>query len=188
MNKIILLFVLTIIAALCPQSLGCKGCVNLDDSSFTKIVPHFEVVLVKFDVAFPYGDKHETFTKLATELVDNKQILLAEVGVKDYGEKDNEDFAKKFGVTKDDFPAVKLFKQGEDKPITFPASTDFTLDNLRSFIRDNTNIYLGLPGCLEKYDKLATKFLETKDHDSVLNEAENQSESLDEKVIYQLFV
>ncbi|GLV36848.1 windbeutel [Carabus blaptoides fortunei] len=157
---------------------ACKGCVNLDESSFNKVLPHFAVTLVKFDVAFPYGDKHEIFTKLADEVASNKDILMAEIGVKDYGEKDNEELAKKFGVTKDDFPAVKLFMQNVEQPISFPKTTDFTLDKLRTFIRDNTNIYLGLPGCLEVFDKLATKFVDAKDQKQTLKEAEKLSKDL----------
>jgi hypothetical protein len=56
--------------------------------------------------------------------------------VKDYGDKDNEDLAKRYGVNKDDYPVVKLFVQGKD-PITFVAKDDnqFTADNLKRFIR-----------------------------------------------------
>lgn len=48
-------------------SSGIKGCVELDELTFDKIVKRFRNTLVKFDVAFPYGDKHEAFTKLALE-------------------------------------------------------------------------------------------------------------------------
>lgn len=172
---------------------ACKGCVNLDESSFNKVLPHFAATLVKFDVAFPYGDKHEIFTKLADEVTDNKDILMAEVGVKDYGEKDNEELAKKFGVTKDDFPAVKLFKQNVEQPISFPKSADFTLDKLRTFIRDNTNIYLGLPGCLEVFDKLAKKFVDMEDKKQILKDAEKFTKELKNNVwkvniLYLLFI
>lgn len=37
----------------------------------------------------------------------------------DYGDKDNADLGKRFGVSKDDFPAYKLFVQGRDEPVDF---------------------------------------------------------------------
>ncbi len=40
-------------------------------------------------------------------------ILLAEVGVRDYEEKENQDLADRCGVKKDDFPALKLFLNGK---------------------------------------------------------------------------
>jgi endoplasmic reticulum protein 29 len=43
---------------------NCKGCTPLDSVSFDKLVNAFRVALVKFDVAYPYGDKHDEFAKV----------------------------------------------------------------------------------------------------------------------------
>lgn len=167
---------------------GITGSVELDELSFDKIVNKFDVALVKFDVAFPYGDKHEAFVALAKESKNVEELLVAEVGVKDYGEKDNEPLALKYGVTKDNFPAVRLFVKGKSEPIVFDESNGFTSDELRRFIRENTGLYLSLPGCVKSLDMLAIKFMtETKDENierkKVLKETEDEIKNLSEKVI-----
>ncbi|CAH1118369.1 unnamed protein product [Phaedon cochleariae] len=157
---------------------ACKGCVNLDEYNFHKIISRFDAVLVKFDVAFPYGDKHDIFNNLATEIVDNSNFILAQVGIKDYGEKDNEGLGKKFGInSKEDLPALRLFVQGEDEPFSFGKNAVWADDTLKKFVRDHTNIYLGLPGCLEAFDKLAMKFsalTSPTDKETVLKLTENE--------------
>lgn len=168
-------------------SLACKGCINLDEFSFKKVLPKYEALLVKFDVAYPYGDKHDTYTKFVEELSTNEEIIVGEIGVKDYGDKENEELSKRYGVrTKEDLPAVKLFLKNNDKYIDFPKETEFNVDNLRNFLKDNTNVYIGLPGCLEEYDKLAMNFVKATDKDSILKKAEANAEKIidKEKVIY----
>lgn len=75
--------------------------------------------MVKFDVAYPYGDKHEQFGKLSATLTSNPNILVAEVGVKDYGDKENVNLAEKYKVVKEDYPVVFLFLQGNPEPIRY---------------------------------------------------------------------
>ncbi|VVC97855.1 protein windbeutel [Leptidea sinapis] len=137
------------------------GSVELDEISFDKIVNAFDVALVKFDVAFPYGDKHDAYVAVAKEAKDIKELLVAEVGVKDYGEKDNERLASKYGATKENFPVVKLFIKGKKEPVTFDESKGFNTDQLRRFVKQNTGIYLSLPGCIRDLDMLAMEFMKT---------------------------
>lgn len=175
MKRIAFLLTFITLISIISTAFACKGCVALDEYNFDKVVSRFKAVLVKFDVAYPYGDKHETYTKLADEIALNKDILVAEVGIKDYGDKENEELGKRYGIkTKDDLPAVSLFLQGRNDPLEFPKSSEWTVDNLRNLIRDNTDIYIGLPGCLEKYDKLAMEFVgaSTKDKEKKIKETE----------------
>lgn len=132
-----------------------------------QIVPKFKAVVVKFDVAFPYGEKHDEFAKVAAATKDATDLLVAEVGVKDFGNKDNADLAKRFDVKKDDYPSVLLFVQGKTEPFKFITETDadFTSDNIKRFIKKKTDIYLGLPGCVEKLDKLAEEFKSASEKD-----------------------
>lgn len=154
----------------------CKGCVGLDDYNFHKIVPKFDAVLVKFDIAYPYGDKHDTYIKLAEELNQNDNIIVAEVGVKDYGDKENEKLAAKYKIAgKDDFPVVKLFLKSTEKYVDFPKTSAFTVENLRNHIRDNSDLYIGLPGCIEKYDKYAQSFANSKDRKALIELVEKES-------------
>jgi endoplasmic reticulum protein 29 len=130
---------------------------------------------VKFDVAYPYGPKHEEFAKVAEAAHLLQDLLVAEVGVKDYGEKENSDLAEKYGVKKENFPVVKLFVEGKSEPFTFD-STEFNADEIKKFIRANSGVYIGLPGCLEKFDKLAMKFAgtsNTEERRKLLREAED---------------
>jgi endoplasmic reticulum protein 29 len=166
------------------QATTSSGSVELDELSFDKITSKFEASLVKFDVAFPYGDKHDTFVALAKDAKDVEDLLVAEVGVKDYGEKDNEELAKKYGATKDNFPVVKLFIKGKKEPIPFDDSKGFTSDELRRFVRENTGIYLSLPGCIKELDKLAVKFMKTKPENrkKLLKDAQETLKTLKDKV------
>lgn len=165
-----------------------SGSIELDEVSFDKIINTFSASLVKFDVAFPYGDKHDAFVAIAKEAKDVKELVIAEVGVKDYGEKENSELAKKYGATKDNFPVVKLFLKGQIDPITFDDSQGFTTDQLRRFIRQNTGIYLNLPGCVRELDMLAIEFMKSeKDkRKDVLKKTEDALKVLDSRVIILL--
>ena len=45
-----------------------EGLVQLDKTSFDKIVSKFEYSLIKFDIGYPTGDKHKNFGKVATQV------------------------------------------------------------------------------------------------------------------------
>lgn len=71
-------------------AISCGGCVDLDEINFQKTVERFPYAMVKFDIAFPYGEKHEAFgafSKAAHKVT--KDLLVATVGIKDYGELEN---------------------------------------------------------------------------------------------------
>lgn len=124
------------------------------------MIPKFKAVLVKFDVAFPYGGKHEQYATVAADTKDSQDLLVATVGVKDFGDKDNSDLAQRYNIKKDDFPVVLLFIHGKSEPIKFIAERDydFTGEYLKRFIRSKSSVYLGLPGCVERLDRLAEEF------------------------------
>ena len=96
------------------SALNCAGCTPLDTLTFDKMVDAFPAAVVKFDVAYPYGDKHEEFAKVSKDGSAVKDLFVGEVGIKDYGDKDNEELGERFGVKKDDYPVVFLFKQTAD--------------------------------------------------------------------------
>ena len=138
----------------------CKGCVSLDSYSFDKVIPKFKAAIVKFDVAFPYGEKHEQYGQIAAATKDAHDLLVAEVRVKDYGNKDNSDLAARYKIKSEEFPAVLLFLQGKTEPIPFATDkwTDFTANSIKRFIKIKSGVYLGLPGCVEQLDRLAEEF------------------------------
>ncbi len=143
-------------------TLNCAGCTPLDTLTFDKLIAAFDVALIKFDTAYPYGDKHDEFAKVAVDAADQKRLFVGEVGVKDYGEKDNEELAKRFNVEKDDFPAVFVFT--EDQHYRFKAK-EFTAENIKAFLRAKTGLYLPLAGCIEALDKLVLEELEKDEAD-----------------------
>lgn len=120
--------------------------------SFLQVVSKFKASIVKFDVAYPYGEKQEEFGKVSQSAYNVNDLLIAEVGVKDYGDKDNMDLAEKYNVNKDDFPVVKLFVQGKNEPITF--NDEFKLENIQKFIRKNSGVSGNLLFCVFEVPKL----------------------------------
>ncbi|XP_063628454.1 endoplasmic reticulum resident protein 29 [Cydia splendana] len=160
-----------------------SGTVELNDYTFDKILKKFDATLVKFDVAFPYGDKHDAYTALAKDAKEEDDFLIAEVGVKDYGDRDNEALAKKYGATKDNFPVVKLFIKGKKEPITYNPDKEITSDELRRFVREHTGVHLSLPGCVRSLDKLAVKFMkaDNEDRKKILEDGEDTFKKLPSK-------
>ncbi|KAA0191794.1 hypothetical protein HAZT_HAZT000898 [Hyalella azteca] len=144
------------------------------------MVSKFKATIVKFDTAYPYGAKHEEFAKLAAAGRSSKDLLVAEVGIKDYGEFENVDLGERFGVVKENFPVVKLFLQGRDDPIDFD-STDYTEDSLRNFVRKNSDVYISHEDCLEAFDRIVDKFIVEKDskkRNALLLEAEAEAKKV----------
>ncbi|XP_034952692.1 protein windbeutel [Chelonus insularis] len=185
MKSYLIIFITIIVAIKLVNSEDCKGCVALDTLSFDKVINKFKASLVKFDVAFPYGDKHDEYGKVALSTKDTEDLLVAVVGVKDFGNKDNSDLAQRFKVEKADFPAVLLFTQGQTEPykLLTGASDDFTADNIKRLVRAKTGIYIGLPGCVEQLDKLVDEFKtsEGKDRQEILNKAKALAETLSDQ-------
>ncbi|GAB0098524.1 Protein windbeutel [Sergentomyia squamirostris] len=159
---------------------ACKGCVELDEITFDKLIHRFPVTVVKFDVAYPYGEKHEAYSAFALDVSTVDDLLVGLIGIKDYGEKDNSEIGKRYEVDEKDYPAIKLIKKDDPtKWIDYPADLPVTVDNIKSFVRQNTNLYIGLTGCLEEFDILASNFMMAlkkgeKHAQEVLHEAETE--------------
>lgn len=100
------------------NGLICKGCLELDDFTFDKVLAKFSTVLVKFDIAFPYGKKHDEYAAFAQEMGDIDDMIVSVVGIKNYGNPTNNDLADRFEI-EDQLPVVKLFIS-HDKWIDFP--------------------------------------------------------------------
>ncbi|KAK7078692.1 Endoplasmic reticulum resident protein 29 [Halocaridina rubra] len=157
------------------DAINAKGCTPLDSWTFDKIIPKFKAAIVKFDIAYPYGKKHDEYTKLSAAGRGSPELLVAEVGVKDYGDNENMDLAERFGVKKDDFPVVKLFVNGKDEPVDFDG--EFTDEGLKKFIRRHAAIYIGLEGCLEVFDRIVDKYMASEkstERKDLLRQAEDE--------------
>ncbi|CAH1802198.1 unnamed protein product [Owenia fusiformis] len=159
-----------------------QGSVQLNAGVFDKIVPKHKVVLVKFDEAYPYGEKHDQFKELAQVTLSQPDLLLAEVNIQDYGDKDNSDLAERFGAKKEDFPVYKLFLEGQADAIDY-TSNDKSVNALKQFLIKESGIWIGLPNCIESYDRLAKQFFSTKDlkeRQDIIEKAEKEVGSINE--------
>ncbi|XP_025092157.1 endoplasmic reticulum resident protein 29-like [Pomacea canaliculata] len=135
-----------------------KGAVSLNSGVFDKIISRHRVVLVKFDETYPYGEKQDEFKKVAQASLSQTDLLVAEVQIADYGDKDNSDLAERFGVKKENYPVYKLFLNGKDEPISYTGDSK-NADKIKKFVMQESGLWLGLPACLEEFDKLVAEFL-----------------------------
>lgn len=162
---------------------AANGCVELDRLNFDRVVQRFRYTLVKFDVAFPFGAQHEAFTGFAQEAAESiGDLLFALVGIKDYGDKENSDLGKRFKVP-EKYPVIKLFNnQSLESYIDYPEDNPVTLEDLRKFVRENTDLYIGLAGCVMEADVLAAKFVDpanSKPHlESLIDETQKLHDSI----------
>lgn len=128
--------VIFLILSFISSSLCCKGCVDLDELTFGKVIKKFKTVIVKLDQKFPYGETHEAFGALADALnnktvsgVDQPDVLVATVGILDYDGLDNKALGVKYGVSKrQDFPIIRLFNDGDlENPIALKIGNNYKL-------------------------------------------------------------
>merc|ERR1712131_5181 len=156
--KVILFFSLAAIYGVKSQVL--EGLIALDRLSFNKIVSKREYSLIKFDVGYPTGDKHKNYGKLVNEVKKLENVFVGEVRIKDYGDKANQELAKRFNVDEDkkNLPDTILFKHGSsgiEEVVRYGG--DYSLDNLRTFLSRKTGVYIQCNGCIKELDTLAEK-------------------------------
>ncbi|ETO14216.1 Endoplasmic reticulum protein ERp29 [Reticulomyxa filosa] len=100
---------------------------------------------------------------LANQISLSSKIFLGEVGVSEYGEKENEELIERFSILPETFPQFRLFKAGQPslQPIIFN-ETEVKVHTLDLFLRSH-GLWTGLEGCLEEFDLLADEFMRSKD-------------------------
>jgi len=166
------------------EAANCEGCVPLDLLSFDKVLSKFTVSLVKFDVAYPYGDKHEEFAKVSKDAAEHPDLFVGEVGIKDYGDQENMALGQRFKLEKEDYPTVFLFVKNNQKGSIdehrFPGEP-FTAQHIKDFIKSKSGVYLPLPGCIVELDQLTEDFVgsSTKQQEAKVRAAEEIAKQLD---------
>lgn len=174
-----LLFMTVVVPS--QQAEVIQGSVPLNSGTFEKVISKHKAVLVKFDETYPYGEKQDEFKKVANSAISQPDLLVAEVQVADYGEKDNLDLAETYGVKKEDFPKYKLFIEGEIGPIDYHGNVK-DANEIKSFVMKESRLWLGMPACLEEFDVMIHKFFlaELPEKKSLVEEAEKLADSLAE--------
>lgn len=138
-----------------------------------QVVPRFKASLVKFDTQYPYGDKHDQFVTFAKEIAATPDLLVAEVGVQDFADRENSDLAQRYSAKKDDFPVLKLFLGSVDNPVTFDG--EWKVDDLKHFLRSKAGVRIVLSNCLASFDELVDQFMGTESEQTrheLLNKAQ----------------
>lgn len=160
-----------------------NGCLELDKLNFDRVVQRFRYTLVKFDVAFPFGAQHEAFTGFSQEAAESiGELLFALVGIKDYGDRENADLGKRFKIP-EKYPVIKLFNnQSLESYIDYPEDAPVTVEDLRKFVRENTDLYIGLAGCVKEADELASKFANAANTKEQLEEIIGEAEKVQNSV------
>merc|ERR1719248_139310 len=157
-----MLYRLALVAALfqLTSAYNDRGILKLDNSTFDRIVDGSKSVFVRFDKEYSYGDEHDAWKDFASKVGGSSaDMLVADVGVSEYGDKDNSDIAERFSIKSDDFPQYRLWLKGKSSS-TDPAAYkgDKKSDAFLRFVQAEAGVWVGLPGQIKEFDALAKEF------------------------------
>lgn len=178
--------ILTFCAVLYTPTLGLAastlGVVSLDRLTFPKIIGKFKATFVKFDKQYAYGEKEDEFKRFSEMAAEQEDILIAEIGTTDWGEKENQDLAKQFNVNSDDYPVFKIFKQDDiENPVTYKG--EIKVSELKRWVHDETELYIGSGSSVKELDDLAKEYVLSgpASYDEILEKVDASIEKIKDK-------
>jgi len=171
------------LAALCGLSAAYndRGILKLDNTTFDRIIDGSKTVFVRFDKEYAYGDEHDAWKKFAAEVGGSSaDMLVCDVGVSEYGDKDNSDISDRFSIKSDDFPQYRLWvkQPSSTSPVVYSGEKKY--DGFLRFAQEKAGVWIGLPGQLKVFDDLAKEF-KGGDKKAILKKAESTAKGLEAK-------
>mmetsp|Transcript_10051 Transcript_10051/g.26714 ORF Transcript_10051/g.26714 Transcript_10051/m.26714 type:complete len:293 (-) Transcript_10051:138-1016(-) len=150
------------------------GAISLDNYTFDKVLSlPGQVVLVKFDQSYPYGEKQEEFEKLSKHVYSVPNFFVADVQVAEYGDKQNDDLRLRFDLKREDFPVYILFK-GIDDRTTY--SGKVTASDISSWLR-RKGLKVAAIGTIAELDDIVAKFMRGGLADAEIEAAQELAET-----------
>jgi len=151
-----------------------RGILKLDNTTFDRIIDGSRSVFVRFDKEYSYGEDHDAWKEYARTVGESAaELLSCDVGVSEYGDKDNADVAERFSVKTDDFPTFLLFTKGTKSsgtPLKYSGAKK-SADLLR-FVQEKAGAWIGLPGQIKELDELAKEIGSAADKAALITKAE----------------
>jgi len=141
-----------------------RGILKLDNTTFDRIIDGTKSVFVRFDKEYSYGDEHDAWKDFAAKVgASAAEMLVCDVGVSEYGDKDNSDLSERYAIKSDDFPQYRLWLKGTASTAD-PAAYkgDKKSDAFLRYVQAEAGVWVGLPGQLKEFDALAKGFAADK--------------------------
>lgn len=113
-------------------------------------------VLAKFDKSYAYGEKEDEFKALCAAAYNVPNLLLGEIPIQEYGDKENEDLRAKYSVDKKDYPVFVLFTEANKDGLRYSGLV--TAEDLSTWLRRN-QVKMPAIGTIAEMDELVKKFL-----------------------------
>ena len=160
-----------------------RGILKLDNSTFDRIIDGNKNVFVRFDKEYSYGDEHDAWKDFAATVGGSSaDALIADVGVSEYGDKDNSDLSDRYSIKSDAFPQYRFWAKGtpaSKDPVAF--SGDKKKDEFLRFLQEKAGVWIGLPGQVKEMDVLAKEFKGASDKKAIITKAEAAAGTVDDK-------
>jgi endoplasmic reticulum protein 29 len=174
---------LAFVSAVAVQAYTDRGILKLDNTTFDRIIDGSRNVFVRFDKEYSYGDEHDAWKEFAKTVGESSaDMLVADVGVSEYGDKDNSDISDRYSIKSDDFPQYRLWLKGSAAtaaPVSFAAAKKS--DEFLRFIQEKAAVWIGMAGQVKALDDLAKEFVSASDKAAVFKKAEAVAKAVDEK-------